>query len=666
MPRRKPITEVDSEPVPQNKMTIMAHGKEVEVMSSGEPMMSAQASEGYTETRRNRSSTIERTDKYVNIDAGVLPFKYSIGYSGAEMDARDSIILCQKAYFNVPVVRNILDLMTEFSIGDIYLQGGNEISRNFFHAWMNKINILSFQDRYYREYYRSGNVFIFRFDGNVKPEDIRKIISFYGIQSKAYVELQVPKLQLPARYVILNPADILFAGNISFYTGIYFKRLSDYELIRLRSPKTDEDKEVLDSLPPDIKKKIYQRNISVVNLPLNPMQVTAIFYKKQDYEPFSAPMIFPVLEDLNAKIELKRIDMAIARTMQQVVLLVTTGAEPDKGGINQANIKVLQTLFQNESVGRVLVADYTTKAQFVIPPISDILNENKYKELDRDINIGLNNILWGEEKFANQSTKIEVFLARLRHGREIFIREFLIPEIRRISKSLGFKSYPTPYYDDIALKNNDLRDRIYLRMAELGLLAPEEAFTALESGRLPDRQTSETNQKTYKKSRDDGYYAPLIGGPKQEGGSQSAPGQKTGRPAAESKGIPQSTKKVVPMGSKGSFSATKLIQCMKAASELNTDVVAQLKSKFNKKKLSEAQFNVAADITKIIVANEEPENWKDKVAAYCDKPVDANPDRVNRVQALAAEHSIDDYSASLLSLSEIIEEPASEEIQNEQ
>lgn len=105
---------------------------------------------------------------------------------------------------------------------------------------------------------------------------------------------------------------------------------------------------------------------------------------------------------------------------------------------------------------------------------------------------------------------------------------------------------------------------------------------------------------------------------------------------------------------------------MKAASELNTDVVAQLKSKFNKKKLSEAQFNVAADITKIIVANEEPENWKDKVAAYCDKPVDANPDRVNRVQALAAEHSIDDYSASLLSLSEIIEEPASEEIQNEQ
>jgi hypothetical protein len=656
MPRRKTVEEMDNSPVPQNKMMVIANGKETEVQTSGEPMMSAIAADTSSPMRRNRSASIERTDKYLNIDAGALPYKYSIGYSGAEMDARDTIILCQKAYFNIPIVRNIIDLMTEFSVGDIYLQGGNQISRNFFQAWMNKINISDYQDKHFREYYRSGNVFSFRFDGNVKPSDVKKIISFYGRQSQAYVELQVPKLQLPVRYVILNPADILFAGNISFYTGIYFKRLSDYELIRLRSPKTDEDKEVLDSLPPDIKKKIYQRNISVVNLPLNPMQVTAIFYKKQDYEPFSCPMIFPVLEDLNAKIELKHIDMAIARTMQQVVLLVTTGAEPDKGGINQANIKVLQSLFQNESVGRVLVADYTTKAQFVVPAISDILNENKYKELDRDINIGLNNILWGEEKFANQSTKIEVFLARLRHGREVFLRTFLTPEIRRISKSLGFKSYPVPYYDDVALKNNDLRDRIYLRLAEIGLLSPEEAFTALESGRLPDSQTSNENQKTYKQARDSGYYVPLIGGPKQQDGEGGAPGQKTGRPAAESRGVPQKTKKIVPMGSKGNYSVSKLIQYMKASSELNKDVVQQLKSKFNKKKLSESQLEVASDVTKVIIANEEPDNWKEKISAYCDKPIDTNPERINEIQALAAEHGLDDYSASLLYLSRIPEE----------
>ena len=88
------------------------------------------------------------------------------------------------------------------------------------------------------------------------------------------------------------------------------------------------------------------------------------FYKKQDYEPFAVPMGYPILEDLNAKSELKKMDLAISRTMQQAILLVTMGTEPEKGGINHENLKKMQSLFGNESVGRVLIADYTTKAEF--------------------------------------------------------------------------------------------------------------------------------------------------------------------------------------------------------------------------------------------------------------------------------------------------------------
>ena len=80
-------------------------------------------------------------------------------------------------------------------------------------------------------------------------------------------------------------------------------------------------------------------------------------------------MGYPVLEDINFKYEMKKMDMAIARTMQHAILLVTMGEEPEKGGINQENLKKMQALFQNESIGRVLIADYTTKAEFVIPQI---------------------------------------------------------------------------------------------------------------------------------------------------------------------------------------------------------------------------------------------------------------------------------------------------------
>ena len=54
-----------------------------------------------TSTRKNIASLIERTDKYRNIDDGLVPFRYSYQYgnSGAKsLDIRDAVILCQKAF----------------------------------------------------------------------------------------------------------------------------------------------------------------------------------------------------------------------------------------------------------------------------------------------------------------------------------------------------------------------------------------------------------------------------------------------------------------------------------------------------------------------------------------------------------------------------------------
>ena len=70
-----------------------------------------------------------------------------------------------------------------------------------------------------------------------------------------------------------------------------------------------------------------------------------VFAKKQDYEPMAVPAGFSVLDDLNKKIELKKIDQAISRSIENVVLLVTMGAEPDKGGVNHKNLAAMQQIF---------------------------------------------------------------------------------------------------------------------------------------------------------------------------------------------------------------------------------------------------------------------------------------------------------------------------------
>ena len=109
-----------------------------------------------TRSRRNKAGSIERTDRYRYIDDGIIPFRYSQGITNnSSLDIRDTIVLCQKAYYNFSVFRNTIDLMTEFSMSDIYFTGGSRKSKEFFEALLKKVNINNLQSKFFREYYRS-------------------------------------------------------------------------------------------------------------------------------------------------------------------------------------------------------------------------------------------------------------------------------------------------------------------------------------------------------------------------------------------------------------------------------------------------------------------------------------------------------------------------------
>mgnify|MGYP001165012905 FL=1 len=671
----------------RKKRVTKAEEEQQEIAASAMPLMSeTSASTTTTRTRSNKSSRINQLHRFENIDKGVVPFNYSTtGYGNktSHIDIRDTVMLCQKAYYNFAVFRNAIDMMSEFSCSDIYLTGGSKKSRDFFRALFDKINVWNLQDKFFREYYRSGNVFVYRFDSKIRKSDLNKMTQTFGLAAAN------DKYVIPAKYTILNPADIQTGGNISFNASVYYKVMNGYELSRLRNPQTDEDKEVLKGLPPETREQIAKKGNASVVMPLNKEKICAVFYKKQDYEPLAVPMGYPVLDDINYKAEMKKMDMAVSRTMQQTILLVTMGTDPDKGGVNQNNLSAMQNLFTNESVGRVLIADYTTKAQFVIPEIGNILDPKKYQVVDRDIAMGLTAMVTGsDEKFANQSIKVEMFISRLKQARQAFLNQFLMPEIKRISKSLGFKNYPKVNFHKLSLRDDPTLSRIYARFVEMGILTPEEGMQAIENGRLPLPEDSIESQEDLKSLKEKGLYEPLVGGPytqKEMQGEQmdmqvkmqeksleqkeneppkqappaAKPSNETGRPAGTD--APQTTKKVTPIGAKYTkegkkykeynFLLSKVKDSFIAADKLNKRVETSLKRKHKIKELDEQQKAIAFDITKVIVANEEPENWTKKVKEYVANPVDTNPDRIEQIQSLAAEHQVDDYLASILYLS---------------
>ena len=591
-----------------------------------------------TRTRRNKSADIVRTDRFRNIENGMIPFKYSHGVTNnSNIDVRDTIILCQKAYYNFSVFRNTIDLMTEFSISNLYYTGGSRKSREFFETLFRKINVDDLQSRFFREYYRSGNVFVYRFNAKMEKADAFKINQTFGL-SEANEDIEIP-----SKYIILNPSDIQLQGSIAFSSGVYYKVITDYELQILRHPQTEEQQEVFDSLPEETKKLIKdskRTGSAAVTIPLNTDRLVAVFYKKQDYEPFAVPMGYPVLEDINWKQEMKQMDMAVSRTTNQAILLITMGTKPEEGGVNQKNLMAMQKLFENESVGRVLISDYTTDAKFVIPDIGNILDPKKYDVVNQDIQMGLNNILLSDEKFANTSIKVQVFMERLKQGRRVFLENFLMPEIRRVSKEMGFKNYPDAHFEEVDLRDTSVYSRIYSRLIELGVLTAEEGMQAIESGRFPTPEESLESQKRFQELKNEGLYEPLIGGAKMP--------QATGRPPGSKK--PKEEDKKTPIGTKAAlnFSLSRIQEHLNLSDKLNLEVEASLRQIHKRKRLSKQQKEVAREITNIVIANEDPPNWLAKAGRYAAEPTDRNHERVKKVQDVAYEHQVDDFLAGIL------------------
>lgn len=610
----------------------------------GEPMGAMYEEKGSL-TRKNKAAFIKPTDRFKHIDEGIVPFEGGMGANygnSSDVSIKDAVILCQKCYFNFSVFRSTIDLMTEFCVDKIYYRGGSKKSRDFFNAYFNKIGLWKLQDQFYREFFRSGNPFIYRVEGKITPEDIKRLNQTFG-------ETLDVSSTIPIRYTMLNPADIHAQGSISFSSMIYYKVLNSYELERLRNPRTPEDEAVLKSLAPEVRKEILSKTNGLVYIPLDNENIVAVFYKKQDYECFAVPMGFPVLADINFKREMRLLDQAVMRACQQIVLLITMGAEPEKGGINQNNLVKMQKLFENESAVRVIIADYTTEAKFVIPDVANILDPKKYEVLDRDIAIGLNNILLGEgEKFANQNAKIEIFVERLKHARQAFINEFLQPEIKRTAKRLGLKNYPEAYYEDIDLKNEIEYAKIYTRLLELGALTVDETIDAINNHRLPTPEDSENAQRKFKELKDKGLYEPLLNKPKEA---------EAGRP--EGTKSPQSTKKISPIGASAGetfYSLVKIKDNFIKAQQIENKITETLKQKHNLKRLNKAQKEVVAQILDLIITNENVDDWDSKINQYIEDPVDKNRERVNEVLEIAERHQIETFLAGILLASVKIEQ----------
>jgi hypothetical protein len=189
--------------------------------------------------------------------------------------------------------------------------------------------------------------------------------------------------------------------------------------------------------------------------------------------------------------------------------------------------------------------------------------------------------------------------------------------------------------------------------------------------------------------REKGYYEPLMGGPQTQKDMQkegiksqekiskektkeaakappaagpngqppapknsAAPGRPPGAGQGEKQQSPRESQRIG-IKTKANYDFSKVKGYMIQAQKLENEIGAYLRKQHKIKRLSKAQKQIADEISDIIIANENPEDWTKNIEKYCKKPEDSNKERALEITKIAAEHHVDTYLASLLYISKV-------------
>lgn len=607
-------------------------------------------------TTRGETKLNSVVNPFPNLNNTASPFGYQCGRNYIE--ARDAIRFSLKAYWGYALARNVIEAMVDLANRPIFLKGGNKKTREFIEAWWKKINIWKLKEEWLREWFRSANDFVYRYDGEYSDEDMRSMQRIYGGLSDDATK------KLPLRYEILNPERIVCQNNLTLGEPLYYREVDSYEVARLTKPQTEADKEFVKHLSPEDVKALKERSNGGY-LRLDPEKLSVALYKAQSYEPMGVPMLFGALSDIEAKMEMKRIDLSVARKAEKAILHVKIGETPNQYNLgknfNPNMVAAMQNLLDNDAVLRTIVTDWAVNMDWLIPDTNKLLGAAKYEQIDKDIGQALNSIIFDSgEKFANTSVKVTIFLERLKEAGNAFINQFLYPEVKRVCKAINAKNVPDIFFEELSLKDEIQYLKLGTTLAQLGLFTAEELWDWMEKGQIPTKESSEESQKAYQELREGGAYLPLIGGSttlqkeqvaiqNRQVDLQQETLNQVGRPQGSK--APQSTKRVTPIGANLGFSQTNLFKYLALASELETKAAKIYKKENKLKKLNEDHNNLIKFKVEALMANEEESVWDSKLKDYIVADFEVNDETLVENSDLSNKFGVNSYMANILRMS---------------
>jgi hypothetical protein len=378
-------------------------------------------------------------------------------YSPSEVDKldlskdltwKDIINLCKFFYKHEPYASTTINKLIDISINDIIFDK-NGLSVNELKVFEGiKEKLLLFSEQAALEFLLSGLIVPeFKF-GPVN----KKQLKIYGVK-------KYDSLILPISMWVRDPATIIINKTILSDIPSYFVEVPEdliYFIIHKGVyPDGTKDLDLYNMLQtyyPDFVTQV-EKGIRRVLLTIDPNLV--IRRRVTTDTAYPTPFLFPALEAMKHKRNLRRMDYSISSRVISAIMLVRLGdkdfpiTEDDTNAFTDIQKQLLWRDSSNKNVERVfqLFANHTLQINWVYPPTEALLNQEKYASVNEDIlvSLGFPRILITGEAQRSQTTDAAYATAgpvktmeSMRKNIE-FILNYIVEQIAELN---GFKSAP--------------------------------------------------------------------------------------------------------------------------------------------------------------------------------------------------------------------------------
>lgn len=392
------------------------------------------------------------------------------------------------AYYKVGIVRNIVDLMSDFITKGIRWEHSNRNVEAFYNSWFRECKGLEVSERFCSYLLRMGNCVIFPIESKIQTNLAKEWKKTRGSEF-GQIDFSVGKIT--SQYTFINPLSLTnLTQDLGNFIGKRVYTLSVPATIQQLCASylsggrnmNSQLQSYISSVPRELMKKIIE-NKGVLTFTDDELIVE--HYRKDDWSAWARPMISSIFPQLVMLEKMHLADMSALDGAISNIRLWSLGFIDPKN-INNSYIpspdtlRKVRDLIHNNVAGGVLDLVWGPELTFKesSTQVHNFLGPEKYTQVMNEIydGLGIPPTLSGSASsgggFTNNFISMKVLVDRLNYLRQKLVR-FWRKEAKKIQKTMGFSSPAILTFDDAIVSDEGQYKKLLLDMYDRDLVDSE-------------------------------------------------------------------------------------------------------------------------------------------------------------------------------------------------